>query len=49
MQGELSAKKIDYEKLEDELRKVSNQYKNVEKINREKISDYNKKMNALNS
>ena len=42
-------KKIDYQKLEDEFRKVSSQYKNIQKINKDKMTDYNKKVSTLNS
>lgn len=35
--------------MEEEFRKVSSQYKNIEKINKEKLVDYHKKMATLNS
>ena len=49
LQNELSQKKIDYDNIEEEFKKVSSQYRNMEKINKDKIADYNKKMTTLNS
>jgi glutamate mutase epsilon subunit len=49
LQSELANKKIDYENLEEEFKKISNQYRNIEKINKEKLVDYHKKMATLNS
>lgn len=40
---------IDYDKLEEEFKKVSSQYRNIEKINKDKMADYQRKMNAINS
>ena len=49
LQTELSNKKIDYEKLETEFKKISGQYRNIDKLNKEKLVDYQKKMATLDS
>jgi multidrug resistance efflux pump len=49
LQTELSNKKIDYEKLEAEFKKISGQYRNIDKLNKEKLVDYQKKMATLDS
>ena len=49
LQTELSNKKIDYEKLESEFKKISGQYRNIDKLNKEKLVDYQKKMATLDS
>jgi hypothetical protein len=49
LQSELVSKKLDYDNLETEFRKVSSQYKNIDKINKEKLVDYQKKISTLNS
>ena len=38
-----------YEKLESEFKKISGQYRNIDKLNKEKLVDYQKKMATLDS
>lgn len=49
LQAELTKKTLECEKLEEELKKMSSKHKNAEKISKEKMASYHKKMATLNS
>ena len=49
LQADLTKKTLECEKSEEELKKQAHRHKNAEKISKEKMASYHKKMASLNS
>ena len=49
LQNDLTQIRINFDKLEEEYKKEKNTNKNIDRISKEKIIEYERKMSALNA